>query len=110
MEQSSEERMGTIQEDAQELWNSLTNAKPALYDNAFQTELYNHYHLELQKLKASTAYTDFVRVLDNEGKRQFFENSRGGLSVQRPCGATVCSTLPTSVLVHDEVLLTMIGR
>ena len=23
------------------------------------------------KIKASTAYTDFVRVLDNEGKRQF---------------------------------------
>ena len=82
MEQSSEERMGTIQEDAQELWNSLTNAKRALYDNAFQTELCNHYDRELQRIESSTAYTEFVRVLDNEGKRQFFENSQDGLSIQ----------------------------
>ena len=82
MKQSSEEKNDTRQKDARVLWNSMTKEKRAFYENAFQTELYNHYHLELQKLKASTAYTDFVRVLDNEGKRQFFENSQDGLSIQ----------------------------
>ena len=82
MKQNGREKMNTCHSDARLLWDSLPEEKRASYDNSFQAELHGRYNLDLLKLKASTGYTEFVRVLDNEGKFQFFQNSQDGLAIQ----------------------------